>query len=185
MIEQELKTLISGITYYIALGLFDWNPPIIQANYYYTDREGILGKHKISVRVRSLGKNNYLQIKIPVRENNALHIKDEYEQKIDNVPACIDGKLLESITGIKINSAAQVGQLITERHVFNYNKQIEVCLDKNEYLNTIDYEMEIEFIDKVDNELFDKLSSIGIHFYTKTDGKFSRFIKRHKLICNI
>jgi len=181
MIEKELKALLDEFTYYQALSLFDWDSKTIQTNYYYTDREGILERLKITVRVREKNGTYLLQVKTPISECSALHIKDEYEKVIDNSPSHIDRKLIESIIGIKVNSVTQIGELVTERHIITYNNKIEICLDKNYYLKITDYEMEIEFYDVIDQKLLDELSSIGIHFDTKINGKFSRFMTQYNM----
>ena len=39
-----------------------------------------------SIRVRQIGEKYFLQLKAPISENGALHVKKEYEQQLDSLP---------------------------------------------------------------------------------------------------
>lgn len=182
MIEKELKVLLDKHTYKKVLNLFCWDNIITHHNYYFSDEDYMLEKNKISVRVRKKDDNLKLQIKIPIKNKMALHIKDEYEESIKQIPEVISSEKIKSITGKNIKNAYRIGTLITERYIAWYTDSIRICLDKNIYLKTIDYELEIEYINDIDDTLINLLISNGISFKCDANGKYSRFLNLYKAI---
>ena len=70
-----------------------------------------------------------------------------------------------------------IGNLITERTDYVIDGY-KVSIDKNYYIGTIDYEIEIESDNIIDtNEIYDKF---GIEFGDKVTGKYARFINKLK-----
>ena len=183
MIEKELKVLLNYTLYKTVLHLFDWDETYTQINYYYSDNEFLLEQKKICSRVRVINGEYKLQIKMPVYNNTSLHIKDEYEEKIDELPHYISSSKLNAITKMSFDEAYKVGTLTTERRVKSYKDGITICLDKNSYLGIIDYELEIEFEDNVDEHLLNLLKKNEINFENTAKGKYSRFMKRLKKQC--
>ena len=59
-----------------------------------------------------------------------------------------------------------------------WNDNVEICLDKSEYLDRCDYEIEIEYTGEMPKELMDELASMGVEFKEKSVGKYTRFINR-------
>jgi len=47
-------------------------------------------------------------------------------------------------------------------------------------LKFIDYELEIEYINDISQELIDLFATIGISFENNVEGKYSRFMKRRE-----
>ena len=56
------------------------------------------------------------------------------------------------------------------------NDSIELLLDKNEYLNTTDYEVEIEYLND-ETEIENIVNELGIDKSTVTYGKKTRFVR--------
>lgn len=54
---------------------------------------------------------------------------------------------------------------------------MELCLDLNIYKNVIDYELEIEFLEEIEETILKKLTDLGIDVNKKGDGKMKRFMK--------
>lgn len=178
MIEKELKSLLNRETFGETLKSFKWSDSINQTNYYYADKLGVLKAENITVRVRCIDGKHKLQVKSPISENGALHIKNEFEEKLAGLPNKIESKRLSEIIGREIEDAYLIGQLETHRHIFWWDESTQICLDENKYLGYIDYEIEIEYTDKVQDELISCLSSLSINFNKNTRGKYSRFIER-------
>ena len=62
-----------------------------------------------------------------------------------------------------------------------WDKNTEICLDYTTYLDTEDFEIEVEFThSECPPQLLDELADFGIEFKEKSVGKYSRFAKRFK-----
>lgn len=75
-----------------------------------------------------------------------------------------------------------LGSLSTERYICEYDENIIVFVDKNNYLDKVDYELEIEFkknkdIKKIKKILNEDLTISEINKNCK--GKYTRFIFRY------
>ncbi|MDR1241143.1 MAG: CYTH domain-containing protein [Oscillospiraceae bacterium] len=181
MLEKELKCLISQKKYEEIFSSLDWRETIIQDNFYFFDRKGVLKKNKINVRVRKIEDDFFLQIKTPVKDDKGLSVSREYEKVIPSLPTEISGKELREIAGLEleIDKAVLAGVLKTKRHFCQWDEDTLVCLDESSYLEIVDYEIEVEFSkDHVDQDLIDLLKSKEVDFDHKARGKRSRFINR-------
>lgn len=175
MIEKEIKALISKAQFFTILKAFQWNSPITQINHYYIDPSGAQKEKNISIRIRECSGLYKLQMKVPKKSSGLLHIEEEYECSIDSVPDTLVDLRVEDII---LKNAIRIGKLTTYRYVFYYDEFTEICLDKNEYLDYIDYEIEIEFKHDIPPELIALLSELGIKNDVYTPGKYARFISK-------
>lgn len=182
MIEKEFKTLISESKYHELLSQFHWNKVIDQTNHYFSDSDEILQDKNITVRVREINGTYTLQIKSPINEDKALHINEEFEEKLTMLPNIICSKQFMNIANLFIGDAYLIGSLQTNRYVCQWNETTQICLDKNTYLRFTDYELEIEYINYISHELMDSLVNVGVSFEHKIEGKYSRFMKRRESI---
>ena len=82
-IEREIKISLTQEQYKTAEKLFQWNKIIEQTNFYYIPQQDT---GMTSIRVRQIGEKYFLQLKAPISENGALHVKKEYEQQLDSLP---------------------------------------------------------------------------------------------------
>ncbi len=178
MIEMELKQLINITQFDQVLSEFNIEKTIIQKNYYYCDNLGELKQKRVTVRVREIEDKFKLQIKVPVSEDGALHIKKEYEMDIDSAVDFLDGKKLSSLVNDAMPDCQKIGSLTTERYISRYDNTTEICIDKSSYLGTTDYEIEIEFANEPDKGLLEKLKEFSIDFEDDCVGKYSRFITK-------
>lgn len=178
MIEKEIKAIISKDEYERIKHLFHWDKQINQVNYYYGNSIESTSM-EITIRVRKIENNIYLQVKIPIEYNKALHIKKEFEEKIDFVPNYITKEQLYNLTGQVDYDVKLIGKLSTERYIHSQNN-IEICLDKNNYFNKEDYEIEIEYKDEYPQNCIDILKKNNIDFNIHTDGKCIRFMKEYE-----
>ena len=174
--ETEIKCMIEPQTYERIRNLFEWDWEKEQINSYYSDSAGLLRKNGITFRVRTKDGKNKIQIKKHTKTNGALQISEETEFETDSIPESFCAAEVEKMTGI----ACQVrllGSLLTTRSSKTFGST-EICLDKNEYLGVVDYEIELEYIGNVEKELTDILAKEGVLFSEKANGKCSRFMKR-------
>lgn len=112
----------------------------------------------------------------------ALHLSNEYEVELNKIPEEIDGVFLSNICKVSLPDVIKMGHLTTVRHIYNWNDKTEISLDKNNYLDTEDYEIEIEYKENIDPALIELFEKNNIKFQNKTDGKCKRFFSRLKNI---
>ncbi len=180
MTETEIKSIIDETTYLKLQKSFKWNEINEQKNNYYTDRDGILMENRIMVRIRVIDGTGRLQVKRHKNDNSPLQICEENEYAVDGVPETIDVKTAKRITGMDTGELYLMGSAVTLRHSFRHNGN-ELCLDKTVYFDKVDYEVEVEYEDKMSAELLMKLTSFGIAFNKKSVGKFSRFLAEYNM----
>lgn len=134
MIEREKKILISKDEYDYLLKKFGATKSIKkQTNYYFDTDDFIMNRQKITCRIR-LKDGKYTGI---------------VKQHLENTD-CSNETEVEIYSGIYDNAFTDwglklQGELITERCILFKNAFFEIVLDKNKYLDTIDYELEIEY----------------------------------------
>jgi len=130
----------------------------------------------ITVRIREINNSYLLQIKVPVNEKGSLHIKKEYEMIVNEVPKEISSDDIFNLCGIRVNSIKLIGSLQTIRKINFLDENTEICLDKNKYLNTLDYEIEIEYKENLDIKLLEQIKNLNIDICLSVQGKYSRFL---------
>lgn len=177
MLETEWKSIITKQQYEDLESMFSWDWVKEQINHYYTDSTGELKKSGITLRVRTKDSKSVIQVKTHKNANSALQICEEKEFPTLDIPKLFTASDVNDMTGIEVEAAC-LGSLSTLRHSLFYTDGVEICLDKNEYLDTTDYEIEIEYTKEVPQELINKLSDVGVTFDTPSIGKCTRFMQR-------
>lgn len=177
MIEKEIKAMLTGEEYDGIARLFPWDSKIPQTNHYYTDNDGTLKKNGITFRVRTIEGKSIIQVKKHINKNSALQISEEKEFPIDILPKSFTENEIEAMTSIK-SAVSYIGDLTTLRYSFMFSDGVEICLDKNDYLDRTDYEIEIEYTSPIPDELLEILEKVGVRFDKPARGKFSRFMTR-------
>lgn len=172
MIEKEIKVLLSEKQYNKLKDCFEWEDGFTQINYYYESNDGI------TIRIREQD-NLKLQVKIPRQIKSSLHIKDEYEMQIDKIYEIISSELLKKITNYEFGYDRKIiGKLKTERKICRKYRNVEICLDKNDYLDMVDYEIEVEYTNDYPVEVIEKIKKLGINCEEYSRGKNKRFLQR-------
>ncbi len=144
----------------------------IQVNYYYDTQNYDIWRNNKTIRVRFKNDKLEFQIKNHLLTHNNTVISDETIIEIDVLPQIIEYE------GQIVN---KIGELVTERYDFYCNDYV-ISLDKNFYLGSTDYEIEIEsisgnpilFTQQLQN-LFDNIDNLE-----EVNGKYTRFIKKQK-----
>jgi uncharacterized protein YjbK len=126
----------------------------------------------ISLQVKSLVKN--------IDGGPSVH--REIEKKIDSVPEHIDAETVKDMTGITTVGAFKVGELTTQRRICHRGEKsnIEICLDKSDYLGITDYELELEYTGDALSQVMDIVNDLSLSPQKQPEGKMSRFYKRYK-----
>ena len=177
MLETELKCMLDEETYNRLEKMFEWDSVFDQTNGYYSDPSGMLKKSGITLRARTIDGKSVIQVKAHKNDDSPLQISEESEYKTDAVPDQFTPDEVKRMTGLEV-SAALLGSLTTRRHSLMYSDGVEICLDKNDYLDKTDYEIEIEYTKDIPPALLEKLREEGVGFDTAAVGKCSRFMMR-------
>lgn len=82
-IEREIKISLTQDQYKTAEKLFQWGKIIEQTNFYYIPQRD---SGMTSIRVRQIGEKYFLQLKAPISENGALHVKKSMN---NSLTACL------------------------------------------------------------------------------------------------
>lgn len=179
MLEKEYKFMLTKEEYETIKKLFIWEKSYVQTNFYYFDNEGYLQKNHITVRVRAMNNRFYLQTKTSLTRNGALYVNEERCKEIEGAPETINAQLLEGMVEGWNGDVHYTGKLSTERKIYKVNG-CELCLDRNDYLGKTDYELEIEFINELDEDLIRVLENnkIRLDYKSQAAGKKTRFLQR-------
>lgn len=184
MIEKELKVLLDQNEYEKLANKLNFAKDIIQINFYYLDAKEIALAKDITIRIRAVGDQILLQIKVPVEKKDELmpsiRHKEEFEEPIKEIPYSISENVIQRLCGEKIGNVYLSGYMITERLEGKWSDGIKICLDKNFYLKRIDYELEIEYEDKIDDKLLNILKENEIKICSAAKGKKTRYFDNLK-----
>lgn len=179
MKETELKSIIDFDTYTRVKRAFNWKNVFEQENHYYTDCGGILRKNRVMVRVRVTGDVSKIQVKLHKNSDSPLQICEETEFETDGVPETLSAETAKQITGMDVGELYRMGASVTKRRTLKRG-DTELCLDKTTYFDKTDYEIELEYVEKMSADLLIKLMPLGVTFNKKSVGKFSRFLEEYK-----
>jgi uncharacterized protein YjbK len=178
-VEREVKILLTQQQYERIRGRFQWTAAVEQVNHYYLDREGQLRAEKVNLRVRQIGNRYWLQVKTLVKNvKGGPAVHQETETHIDGAPDVFDSRTVKALTGVETQGARRVGALTTLRHTFSVEPEIELCLDKSDYLGVTDYELEIEYTGDRLEAVLALVEQLGLTAGEKPQGKLSRFYAR-------
>ncbi len=175
MLETELKCMLTKKEYLKIEEMFAWDWVKEQVNSYYTDAGNELKNHGITLRIREKDNTRKIQVKKHKNAGSPLQICEEYEYPTNSVPERFSAEDVMKMTGLGVE-AALLGSLTTLRHSLIYSDGIEICLDKNDYLDKTDYEIEIEYTKDIPKELLKKLKDAGVEFSAASTGKCTRFM---------
>lgn len=178
LIENEYKTLICREAYNCISSIINWTSEINQTNYYYLDENKKILQDGNTLRIRKIGKKKVLQFKKYIDNSDSLHIREEFETPVDSIPVNLDEKLLLPFCNEQYKNIKLIGSLETKRKIFK-NNHFMFCLDKNTFLKSTDYEIEIEIYNKEANDIFDFNNPLYNMFKDNTVGKFSRFYNKY------
>ncbi len=181
--EKEFKGMISSETYR-ELSFREWDKEIIQTNFYYTNSQ-FIDTNLITIRVRCIHSQFFLQVKMKHNMSNGVRISREYEQELSSVPKLITEDTIRNLCNdvYTCGDVKLMGFLVTQRKI----KQVidvEIALDRNMYAGKTDYEIEFEYKNGIEdvNELISKMKlSNQLHI---GKGKFERFKERLKVLSN-
>ena len=173
-IETEYKYLLSVEQFQEVLAKrkmkFSFSEHKLQANYYYDTDENALNILRTTVRIRQQYGDMKLQIKRHRKNSNGLATSDEYSGKIDILPSVMKIPDIPDKVILK-------GALVTERQVFSFGKNSNICFDENMYLGICDYEVEIEVDERDTEDALSIINYLGL-IQKPIKSKSERFFRR-------
>ena len=141
MIEKEKKLLLSKEEYYCLLEHFGKGKSITkQINYYFDTDDLSMNERNITCRIRFKDGKYKATIK-----KHSIVEESSYETDIEVREGLHDNVFVD--LGLQMK-----GKLITERCALMESDHYTVFLDRNEYQNCIDYELEIEYASNFEQE---------------------------------
>ena len=159
--ESKFKMIISGL-----------NPDTVtrQNNFYYT------ASHNMGMRIREIDQHYYYTLKHYI--NGEVR---EYEWEIpdNNID---DPSITNLLNELHIDHPVYMGSLFTTRYI-KADPLGTLCLDENEYLGKIDYELEYELKDATQDDyktLEEFLKTYNLSYIVNTNTKYKRFKDRLK-----
>lgn len=155
-LEIEYKTLLSLSEFDQLSKRFNHIKPIRQTNYYFDTPDLKLRKNKLSLRIRTFSDAAEMTLKIPQSVGNMEHnlaLTSQQATAILKADSLLGhGALLQSMLDlldqytINLDAIHTLGSLTTTRR--EYQTPIGLmALDRNEYTNKVDYELELEVED--------------------------------------
>ena len=169
--EYELKMLLTNREYRFLLDMFNLLTveTDLQTNYYYDTRDETMRKKNVTIRVRE--KNGKLLGTVKRHLVNGDSLEEHFH--VDTLPQVI---MLEG-TPVWLK-----GSLVTERKTLRVSDGITLMLDLNQYLDTVDYELEIEYLehlrDQAEGVLMFIRRMIRKEIHLETISKSERFFQR-------
>ena len=160
MVEYEKKILLKKEEYHVLKNLiFSECPDITQKNYYYDQKDFAFNKCGTTCRIRRKNK----KWEITVKKHNAFTDGGNIENT-----RLFTGKYDDS--WFRSIGLVCFGTLKTTRNVLSPCKYVLFMLDRNEYLNTEDYELEIEYAQDHEAEAQDEIKKIArlLFLYCRT-----------------
>lgn len=181
MVENEFKLMLTEEQYTKLYSMYGWDKEYTQTNYYFDTPSLELISSHVTCRVRYVGGEYYLQMKLPNGED---YSRIELEQKLgDALPYKLTAGELKELSGRDdMPDVGLIGELRTLRSIKRF-KGAEIDLDKSSYFGKTDYELEIEFTDEATaRKLLSELTqAAGIEAASDVClGKIHRFIAEYK-----
>lgn len=172
LLEYEMKFMLSPEEYKILYGAFN-ALAYTQTNFYYDTQDFSYNRKGITCRIREKGNRYTATIKehrlntLNCSEEKTIEVKNEY-----------DTSLFEGM-----NLSLQ-GVMQTHRKDILLSNGIRIAIDKNIYLGTEDYELEIEYDPLVENTCSDTLHAVIMVLLKQgLDSSIEDFHNRMKYSC--
>lgn len=176
-LEIEFKQMLTKAQTHALLKHFSHAQLIEQNNTYFLYKDTSI---KIATRIRTIGDKSELTFKQRslegvIEHHFKMNSKDEDIFKRPDV--------LDFLSSLNLTSTfLPIGSLLTHRY-FVIEENQEICIDENQYLGHVDYELEVESLkdpQKAQERFLEILNEFSIE-KSETPSKFARFIKQKGL----
>lgn len=181
-LEIEYKTLLDKEEYQSLLPLFADTELVVQTNHYIDTPDQLMRKEKMALRVRTFTDQAELTLKVPEAVGHFEYnqnLSPEETQAILQHQQFPDGEIKNLLISkeIPVEQLAVWGSLTTER----FEKETDaglVALDRSLYLDTEDYELEIEVETAEQEEKFHQFMTDHGIVYKAAKNKIARLAER-------
>lgn len=151
MLEFEKKVLLTGEEYRVlVMTMCKHAQSTIQTNYYFDTDDYTMNKKSITCRIRAKDGKFQATVKSHGGENVDCSVESTAEVKNE-----FDA---DAFKGMGLHFQ---GCLVTERIVAFKNEFCEMVLDRNTYLDFVDFELEIEYLDNHEEYVMRLLNNIA------------------------
>ena len=181
-LEIEYKTMLDKEEYQSLLPLFADTELVVQTNHYIDTPDQLIRKEKMALRVRTFTDQAELTLKVPEDVGHFEYNQDlnpEETKEILQHQQFPDGEIKNLLISkeIPVEHLAVWGSLTTER----FEKETDaglVALDHSLYLDTEDYELEIEVETAEQEENFHQFIKEHGIVYKASKNKIARLAER-------
>lgn len=150
MLEFEKKIMLTEAEYvFLENSVFANTQTINQTNYYYDNELYEMNKRGITFRIREIDG-----VYITIMKDHSKKDTDCSVERQFNLDSVYNDSFLKKM-GLSCH-----GNLHTERNTLVLN-DVQVMLDKNEYLDTVDYELEIEYPMELEDNALNSINTIA------------------------
>lgn len=169
MVEFEKKVLISPQEYeMLTKQRYPRGTTYLQTNYYYDTADFKLNKTGITCRIRERDGIRKATVKD--------HQQKQKECSVENLISCKEEpELFFERMGLDCQ-----GSLQTERMVYPICPGVEIIMDKNTYLDCVDYELEIEYDFRYEATAYMEMKAIEA-FILSNEGKMAALEFRKRI----
>ncbi|MCI2791215.1 MULTISPECIES: CYTH domain-containing protein [Staphylococcus] len=188
--EIEFKQLLSETQYtQLKEAYFQQATPFTQTNYYIDTPDFVLKEHLFALRIREKDDSLEMTLKVPaevglLEYNFETTIRPEMNDVLD--PSDVPQDIIDELKSIDadIERLTVLGSLTTQRMEVPLDENFLV-LDRSEYLDMTDYELEfeVENHDKGRKEFERILNQFNIDYH-EPDNKVKRFFDRKSELLN-
>ena len=178
MLEKELKAMLTEEAFHKIEAMYKWDSKKLQENHYYVDTDGVLSQNRAVFRIRFKDGEYKIQVKVHKNQGSPLQICEETEFPAECAPESFSAEDGFRYTGLKTGKLVKLGFNTTLRYSFMWNDTTEICLDKTDYFDETDYEIEVEYTEECSDALLAELKAAGVEFTEKSVGKYTRFMKK-------
>ncbi len=135
MNEFEQKIMLTETEYNHLMMLFGRSDKTVpQTNYYFDTDDLSMNRQNVTCRIRMKNGKYKATMKVHIPESDC-------SMEIDLPTHGSTNDNVFTAMGLKLQ-----GELTTERTLLLKNNEFEIVLDKNIYLDVVDYELEIEYV---------------------------------------
>jgi len=151
MFEYEKKIILTKDEYLsIFLSMCNYSPLETQTNYYFDTEDLLMNKKGITCRIRAKdGK-----YKATVKNHSVAHPDCSFE--VDLIEKTEFDPQIFNVFGIHYQ-----GELVTERVIIYKDSCCKIVLDRNEYLDYTDFELEVEYSKDSERKAISLLEAIA------------------------
>ncbi|MCQ2742163.1 MAG: CYTH domain-containing protein [Bacilli bacterium] len=151
-VEIEAKVLVSENNYQKLVALFKDLPSYKQTNYYIDTENRVLKSKGVSLRIRTKKGQHELTLKKPIDEGlleKNQNISEEEFEAYKLRGEFPNGEVEDFLKSLCVNTKDLyiITHLTTTRTDVSYEGGL-LSIDKNEFSNQVDYEVEFEYSDK-------------------------------------